>query len=273
MKLKLNFWLTFRLAASGLGAAVYLHSQRFLSLGGSARGRSGAGAARSGAAPPISCAATLMIAKSVRVFSRSGRLVAVRMFPRSSHVLVARRGRRAGAGRRLAPRGRAGHAMDAYMSPKHHVAPVERAPRAAVRVCWSCRSGSPSPPRAPRRRRSPARRRGEKTRSTSTSPNPARPELLCMFFLHNYDHIDLPSGLAPSPERVGASSIKVEIKSKEMQKHLEWARAGDVEVERGVRGDDEGGGCTAVANEAQMSTRARVSRSRRSAARPQTHGV
>ena len=59
-----------RLAASGLGAAVYLHSQRFLSLGGSARGRSGAGAARSGAAPPISCAATLMIAKSVRVFSR-----------------------------------------------------------------------------------------------------------------------------------------------------------------------------------------------------------
>ena len=94
-----------------------------------------------------------------------------------------------------------------------------------------------------------------------------------MFFLHNYDHIDLPSGLAPSPERVGASSIKVEIMSNEMQKHLELARAGDVEVERGVLGGDEDGGRTTAANEAQMSTRARVSRSRRSAARPQTHGV
>ena len=123
----------------------------------------------------------------------------------------------------------------------------------------SAHSPSSPPPGAPR--------------PTPASPRPARSGPFLSLFSSKIDHMRPSSGLAPSPERVGASSIKVEIMSNEMQKHLELARAGDVEVERGVLGGDEDGGRTTAANEAQMSTRARVSRSRRSAARPQTHCV
>ena len=65
----------------------------------------------------------------------------------------------------------------------------------------------------------------------------------------------------------------VEIMQKNRQRSAGRAGFGGADVGRGARGDDESGGCTAAAIEAQMSTRARVSRPRRSAARPQTHGV
>ena len=110
-------------------------------------------------------------------------------------------------------------------------------------------------------------------RPTSASPTTARSGPFCLLFSSKIDHIRPSSGLAPSPGGVGVPPKKVEIMSKEMPKHPERARVGGAEVGRGVRGDDDGGGCTTAANEAQMSTRARVSRSRRFAATPQTHGV
>ena len=110
-------------------------------------------------------------------------------------------------------------------------------------------------------------------RPTSASPRPARSGHFLSLFSSKIDHMRSSSGLAPSPRGVGASSKKAKIMSKEMQKHLERARIGDADVARGARGGDEDGGRTTAANEAQMSTRARVSRPRRSAARPQTHGV
>ena len=110
-------------------------------------------------------------------------------------------------------------------------------------------------------------------RPTSASPRPARSGHFLSLFSSKIDHMRPSSGLAPSPRGGGASSKKVKIMSKEMQKHLERASVGGADVARGARGGDEDGGRTAAANEAQMSTRARVSRPRRSAATPQTHGV
>ena len=123
----------------------------------------------------------------------------------------------------------------------------------------SAHSPSSPPPGAPR--------------PTSASPRPARSGPFLSLFSSKIDHMRPSSGLAPSPRGVGASSKKAKIMSKEMQKHLERARIGDADVARGARGGDEDGGRTAAANEAQMSTRARVSRPRRSAAGPQTYGV